>query len=34
MKLILNIYNYNDVMHIKFGQAGLGSSWVIAFELI
>ena len=23
----------NDVMHIKFGQAGLGSSWVIALEL-
>ena len=34
MKLTLKMYKYNDVMHIKFGQAGLGSSWVIALELI
>ena len=26
MKLILNMYHYNDVMHVKFGPAGLGSS--------
>ena len=26
MKLILNMYHYNDVMHVKFGLAGLGSS--------
>ena len=26
MKLILNMYQYNDVMHVKFGPAGLGSS--------
>ena len=26
MKLILNMYHYNDVMHIKFGPAGHGSS--------
>ena len=26
MKLILNMYHYNDVMHIKFGRAGFGSS--------
>ena len=26
MKLILNMYHYNGVMHVKFGQAGLGSS--------
>ena len=26
MKLILNMYHYNDVMHVKFGQAGFGSS--------
>ena len=28
MKLLLNmyIYHYNDVMHLKFGQAGLGSA--------
>ena len=25
MKLILNMYHYNDVMHVKFGLAGLGS---------
>ena len=30
----LNMYHYNDVMHVKFGQAGLGSSCVIALELI
>ena len=34
MKLILNMYHYNDVMHIKFSLAGLGSSWVKALELI
>ena len=26
MKLILNMYHYNDVMHVKFGLAGIGSS--------
>ena len=26
LKLILNMYHYNDVMHVKFGLAGLGSS--------
>ena len=26
MKLILNMYHYNDVMHVKFGPAGHGSS--------
>ena len=26
MKLILNMYHYNDVMHVKFDPAGLGSS--------
>ena len=26
MKLILNMYHDNDVMHFKFGQAGIGSS--------
>ena len=26
MKLILNMYHYNDVMHVKFGLAGYGSS--------
>ena len=26
MKLIPNMYHYNDVMHVKFGLAGLGSS--------
>ena len=26
IKLILNMYYYNDVMHVKFGPAGLGSS--------
>ena len=26
MKLILNMYHYDDVMHVKFGPAGLGSS--------
>ena len=25
-KLILNIYHYKDVMHVKFGQAGFGST--------
>ena len=34
MKFILNMYHYNDVMHVKFGPAGLGSSRVIALELI
>ena len=34
MKLILNMYHYNDVMHVKFGPAGLGSSRVLAYELI
>ena len=34
MKLILNIYHYNDVMHVKFGQAGLGIAWVIAPDFI
>ena len=26
MKLILNMYHYNDVMHVKFGPAGRVSS--------
>ena len=26
MKLVINMNHYNDVMHIKFGLAGLGSS--------
>ena len=34
MKLILNMYHYNGVMHVKFGPAGLGSSCVIALGLI
>ena len=34
MKLVLNMYHYIDVMHVKFGPAGLGSSWAIAPELI
>ena len=34
MKLIPNMYHYNDVMHVKFGLAGLGSSWVTAPEVI
>ena len=34
MKLILNMYHYNDVMQVKFDLAGIGSSWVIALELI
>ena len=25
-KLIQNMYDYNDVMHVKFGQAGFNSS--------
>ena len=34
MKLILNMYHYNDLMHVNFGRAGLGNSCVIALELI
>ena len=34
MKLKTNIYHYKTPMYIKFGQAGNGSSWVIALELI
>ena len=34
MKVLLNIYHYNNVMHIKFGRAGFGSLQAIAPELI
>ena len=34
MKIILNIYHDNAVIHVKFGQAGFDSAWVIALELI
>ena len=34
MKLVQIIYQFNDVMHMKFGQAGFGNAWVIALELI
>ena len=34
MKLKINIYYYKTLMYVKFGQAGIGSSWVIALELI
>ena len=26
IKLILSVYHYNDVMHLRFGQACCGSS--------
>ena len=32
MELILNMDHYYDVMHVKFGLAGLGSSGVMALE--
>ena len=28
------MYHNKDVMQVKFGQAGHGSAWVIALELI
>ena len=34
MKFILNMYHCNDVMYMKFGQAGFGSARVTALELI
>ena len=34
MKLKINIYHYKTLMYVKFGLAGLSSSWVIALELI
>ena len=34
MKVILNMDHHNDVMHVKFGLAGIGGSLVIAIELI
>ena len=34
MKLILNMYLYISVMHVKFGEAGFDGAWVEALELI
>ena len=28
------MYHYNEVMHVKFGLAGLGNSLIIALDLI
>ena len=34
IKLKTDIYHYKTLMYAKFGQAGFGSSWAIALELI
>ena len=34
MKFVLNMYHNNNVMHVKFDQAGFGNALAIAPELI